>query len=63
MEIKGKRHWIKELVIPNKVKRVYDVHDINKWIKFGMRKGLINRNNKEDVIKWISLLKGINFKI
>ena len=63
MEINEKKQWVRESVIPNKVKRVYDTHDINKWLKFGMKKGHINEDKKEDVVRWISLLKGINFKL
>ena len=63
MEINEKKQWVRESIIPNKVKLVYDVHDINKWLKFGIKKGYINEDKKEDVVKWISLLQGINFKL
>ena len=59
----GNSKVLKEKVISNKVKKVYNYNDVNKWIRYGLRKGLVNMDDKESVIKWISLLKGLNFEL
>ena len=49
---------INEKVINKKYSKVYNYNDVLEWIKFGMNNKLINFNNKEEIIKWIGLLKG-----
>ena len=47
-------------VLKNDFKRVYSLGDINKWIMYGLEKGIINKSNdKENIemlMKWIDLL-------
>lgn len=47
-----------EKVIEKKYNKVYNYQDINDWIKFGVRNKYIDLNKKDDIVKWISLLKG-----
>ena len=54
---------IDEKVLSNKVKKVYNYNDINKWIKYGLKNNLINMNDKKTVIDWVSLLKDLNFEV
>jgi len=49
---------VNEKVINKKYSKVYNYNDVLEWIKFGMNNKLINFNNKEEIIKWIGLLKG-----
>jgi len=49
---------VNEKVLNRKYSKVYNYNDVLEWIKFGMANKLINFNNKEEIIKWISLLKG-----
>jgi len=47
-------------VLKNDYKRVYSLTDINKWIMYGLEKGVINKSrdkeNIEMLMKWIDLL-------
>ena len=47
-------------VLKNDFKRVYSLSDINKWIMYGLEKGVINKSrdkeNIEMLMKWIDLL-------
>ena len=51
---------LKERVLKNDYKKIYSLKDINKWIKYGLRNGLISRGGSkeeiEGVLKWIDLL-------
>ena len=49
---------VNEKVLNRKYSKVYNYNDVLEWIKFGMANKLINFNNKEEIIKWIGLLKG-----
>ncbi len=49
---------VSEKVIEKKFNKVYNYQDINNWIKFGVRSGYIDLNKKDDIVKWIGLLKG-----
>lgn len=44
---------IKEKVINGK--KVYNTNEINKWVKYGLDMGYIDKNNKE-IYNWIKLL-------
>jgi hypothetical protein len=54
---------LEEKVISNSYKKVYDKNDINRWLKYGLKKKLINMNDKKEVFEWIKLLKYLNFEI
>jgi hypothetical protein len=49
---------VDEKVLNKKYNKVYNYDDVLEWIKFGINNKLINFNNKEEIIKWIGLLKG-----
>lgn len=49
---------ITEKVIEKKYNKVYNYQDINDWIAFGVRNRYIDLNKKDDIVKWISVLKG-----
>jgi hypothetical protein len=49
---------VNEKVVNKKYSKVYNYGDVLEWIKFGINNKLINFNNKEEIIKWIGLLKG-----
>ena len=49
---------VDEKVLNKKYNKVYNYNDVLEWIKFGINNKLINFNNKEEIIKWIGLLKG-----
>jgi len=44
---------IKEKVIDGK--KVYNTNEVNKWVKYGLDMGYIDKNNK-DIYNWIKLL-------
>ena len=54
---------LKEKVINKKVSKVYSYNDVLNWIRFGLNNKLINFNNKEEIGKWVGLLKGKEFDI
>ena len=54
---------LKEKVINKKVSKVYSYNDVLNWIRFGLNNKLINFNNKEEIAKWVGLLKGKEFDI
>lgn len=56
-------HNIKEKVINNKFKKIYSVQEIDKWIRHGLKNGYINRDRKNELIKWIQLLKDKNIEL
>lgn len=37
-------------------KKVYNTNEINKWVKYGLEQGYIDRKNSE-IVNWIKLLK------
>ena len=45
---------LKEKVINGK--KVYNTNEINKWVKYGLDMGYIDKNNKE-IVNWIKILK------
>ena len=49
---------VDEKILNKKYNKVYSYNDVLEWIKFGINNKLINFNNKEEIIKWIGLLKG-----
>lgn len=49
---------VDEKILNKKYNKVYNYSDVLEWIKFGINNKLINFNNKEEIIKWIGLLKG-----
>ena len=49
---------VDEKVLNKKYNKIYNYNDVLEWIKFGINNKLINFNNKEEIIKWIGLLKG-----
>ena len=49
---------VDEKILNKKYNKVYNYNDVLEWIKFGINNKLINFNNKEEIIKWIGLLKG-----
>ena len=51
---------INEKVVSNKVKKIYSVEEISRWIRFGIKNNYIDKNSK-DIIDWVkSLLSGKN---
>ena len=44
---------LKEKVINGK--KVYNTNEVNKWVKYGLDMGYIDKNNK-DIYNWIKLL-------
>ena len=49
----GERN-LKEKVINGK--KIYNTNEINKWVKYGLDMGYIDKNNKE-IVDWIKILK------
>ena len=51
---------LKEKVLKSNYKKVYNLDQIWKWVKWGMKKGVINRSrekeNMKNIIKWIEIL-------
>ena len=51
---------IKERVMKGDMKKVYSLEEIWKWIMWGLKKGIIKRDNDKDnienIMKWIDLL-------
>ena len=51
---------IKERVMKGDYKKVYSLEEIWKWIMWGLKKGIIKRDNDKDnienIMKWIDLL-------
>ena len=51
---------IKERVIKGEYRKVYNLEEIWKWIMWGLKKGIIKRDNDKDnienIMKWIDLL-------
>ena len=51
---------IKERVMKNDYRKVYSLEEIWKWIMWGLKKGIIKRDNDKDnienIMKWIDLL-------
>ena len=45
---------IKEKVIDGK--KVYNTNEINKWVKYGLDMGYIDKKNSE-IVNWIKILK------
>ena len=37
-------------------KKVYNTNEINKWVKYGLDMGYIDKNNSE-IVSWIKILK------
>ena len=59
---KGQQN-LKEKVVSTKVKKVYSVGEISKWIRFGIKNGYIDQNSK-DIISWVkNLLSGKNVEL
>ena len=51
---------VNEKVVSNKVKKLYSVEEVSKWIRFGIKNNYIDKNSK-DIINWVkSLLSGKN---
>lgn len=50
------RNKINEKVLKSGIKKVYNTNEINKWVKYGLDMGYIDKTNKE-IIDWIKLLK------
>ena len=51
---------IKERVIKGEYRKVYNLEEIWRWIMWGLKKGIIKRDNDKDnienIMKWIDLL-------
>ena len=59
---KGQQN-LKEKAVSAKVKKVYSVGEISKWIRFGIKNGYIDHNSK-DIISWVkNLLSGKNVEL
>ena len=56
----NKKELITERKLYPKSKRVYNLNDISKWVKYGIQLGVIKKSGeKEDiemVMKWIDML-------
>lgn len=60
---KKEQQNLKEKVVSTKVKKVYSVGEISKWIRFGIKNGYIDQNSK-DIISWVkNLLSGKNVEL
>jgi hypothetical protein len=53
-ELKETPTTIKEKVINGK--KVYNTNEINKWVKYGLDMGYIDKENTE-IVNWIKILK------
>ena len=51
---------MKERVLKGDFKKVYSLQEISKWIRWGLKKGIITRSNDDEnvknLMKWIDLL-------
>lgn len=47
---------VNEKVLKSGMKKVYNTNEINKWVKYGLDMGYIDKTNKE-IIDWIKILK------
>ena len=51
---------VKEKVVKNNFKKVYNLNDIKKWIEWGVEKGVITKSrdkeNVKNIIKWVDIL-------
>jgi|TARA_R100000479_G_C6348938_1_gene188402 hypothetical protein len=51
---------IRERVLKGDFRKVYSLEEIWRWIMWGLKKGIIKRNNEKDnienIMKWIDLL-------
>jgi hypothetical protein len=45
-----------EIVMNKEFKKVYSIKELNKWILYGVRNGYINKDKKDEIIKWVKLL-------
>jgi len=45
-----------EKTIPNNRQKVYELEDIDRWIKYGLEMGYIDVSKESEIIKWIKLL-------
>lgn len=63
----NKKELITERKLYPKSKRVYNLNDISKWVKYGIQLGVIKKSGeKEDiemVMKWIDMLDKGNINI
>lgn len=46
---------LKEKVINGK--KVYNTNEVNKWVKYGLDMGYIDKSKKSEIIDWIKILK------
>lgn len=41
------------------IKQVYTRRDIDFWIKYGVDNGYVEKGNKKELYKWLSVLKDL----
>ena len=46
---------LKEKVINGK--KVYNTNEVNKWVKYGLDMGYIDKSKRSEIIDWIKILK------
>jgi hypothetical protein len=46
---------LKEKVINGK--KVYNTNEVNKWVKYGLDMGYIDKSKKSEIIDWIKILR------
>ena len=58
---------IEERVLNSKVKKIYNLNDIGKWLNYGLKLGVVKKSNKkEDILmlyKWVDLLGNKNIEV
>jgi hypothetical protein len=48
-----------ERVLNNKVRKVYTRRDVDSWIEYGVDNGYVEKGNKKELYKWLSVLKDL----
>nr|WP_314865666.1 hypothetical protein [uncultured Flavobacterium sp.] len=58
---------VEESILNNKVKKLYNLKDISKWLNYGFNIGVIKKSNKKEDIellyKWIDILGNKNIEV
>jgi len=48
-----------ERTLKDGIRKVYTRADIDKWIKYGVGNGYVEKGSKKELFKWLSVLKDL----
>ena len=50
---------MQERVLDKGIRKVYTRADVDTWIKYGVSNGYVEKGNKKELYKWLSVLKDL----